>query len=158
MKRIITLIILILTLSSYGQEESDVTSGTYTFPIKTKFTIKLIPNGSGTFDYSVIKVESYDKVIGNWDDEKVFDEKAEDETIEFCFCLEKDWSDARNTKTMLLLKSKSQYSFKFKTEIQTEKDGEFKENFNMGAHSNSVTSDRWAKKTFQIRISGFEKK
>ncbi|MES2574907.1 MAG: hypothetical protein V4572_08185 [Bacteroidota bacterium] len=158
MKKIITLLILIFNICSYAQNDNNVISGIYTFPINTKFTIKLTPNTAGYFDYSVVKVENYDKVIGNWDDEKVFEDKGENETIEFCFCLEKDWNDNQKTNTMLLLKSRSKYSFKFKTEIQTEKDGEFKENFNLGAHARSITSDRWAKKTLKIRISRFEKK
>jgi hypothetical protein len=158
MKQIITLLILILNLSSYGQDERNLTSEKYTFPVKTKFTIKLTPIDSVNFDYKIIKIENYDEIIGSWHDEKVLEEKGEDETIEFCFCLEKDWNDSQKSNTMLLLKSWSKYSFKFKTEIQTEKDGEFKENFNLGATAGKSASDRWAKKTFKIRISEFKKK
>jgi hypothetical protein len=161
MKRVIIFLILIANFNTYAQQEQTTATEKWTFPIKTKFTVKVIPTSTGDFKYSVIKVEPYTKIVDASNSAKVFKKKGEKETIEFCFCLEIPWD--RDPKKddpymMLLMNNRSKYSFKFKTEIQTEKDGVFKKISNIGTHAGSTTSDRWAKETYQIRISEFELK
>ena len=56
------------------------------------------------------------------------------------------------------MKSRSKYSIKFKSEIQTEEDGEFIEIQNIGTHNGSITTESWAKKTIKIKLSEFELK
>jgi hypothetical protein len=56
------------------------------------------------------------------------------------------------------MQSRSKYSIKFKSEIQTEENGEFKEISNVGTHKGSQTTESWAKKTYKIRLSKFELK
>jgi hypothetical protein len=87
-----------------------------------------------------------------WNTENLFEENGESETIEFYFAE----TDSKNF--MLVMQSRSKYSIKFKSEIQTEENGEFIEIQNVGTHKGSKTSESWAKKTFKIRLSKFELK
>ncbi len=157
MKIILTLLLLVFSINSHAQDENISISDFYTFPFNTKFTIKVVPNNSGDFDYNIVLIEKNTKIIENWNHAEIFNKEGDEETLEFCFCHEKNQLDGNELKTALWIKSNSKYSFSFKTEIQTEENGEFKDNFNLGAKAGVITSDRWAKKTYKLKIGNFKK-
>ena len=122
------------------------------FPINTKFTIKVTKVDELNFKYEVLKTEPYNKKLEMWNTENLFNENGETETIEFYFAV------TTNNNNMLVMQSRSKYSIKFKSEIQTEENGEFNEIQNVGTHKGSKTTEIWAKKTYKIRLSKFELK
>lgn len=150
-----TFLFLLVSLSLYSQDNLNTVVTDFTVPINSKFTLKMIPSDEGITEFSVIKLEEYNKVVKQWGFSKLFKKKGKKDTIVFYFCFEES-NDVNNPNSALLIKSYSDYSYKFKTEIQTEEGGKFTEIPNVGTHKNSIASDRWAKKTYKIRISNFE--
>jgi len=122
------------------------------FPINTKFIIKVTKVDELNFKCEILKTEPYNKKLEMWNTQNLFDENGETETIEFYF------AETTNNSNMLVMQSRSKYSIKFKSEIQTEENGEFNEIQNVGTHKGSKTTESWAKKTYKIRLSKFELK
>jgi hypothetical protein len=122
------------------------------FSINTKFTIKVTKVDELNFKYEILKTEPYNKKLEMWNTGNLFDENGETETIEFYF------AETTNNSYMLVMQSRSKYSIKFKSEIQTEENGEFSVIQNVGTHKGSKTTEIWAKKTYKIRLSNFELK
>jgi hypothetical protein len=139
-------------IKSFKYTEKDFLTNEIEFTINTKFTIKVSKIDDLYFKYSILKVEPYNKKLEIWNTENLFEENGESETIEFYF------AETESKNVMLIMQSRSKYSIKFKSEIQTEEYGEFKEIQNIGTHKGSKTSESWAKKTFKIRLSKFELK
>ena len=132
--------------------EKDFLKNEIEFPINSKFTIQVEKIDETSFKYSILKLEPINKKLGIWNSEKLFEENGKTETIEFYF------GETENKNISLIMQSRSKYSIKFKTEIQTEEYGEFEEIQNIGTHKGSKTSENWTKKTYRIRFSKFELK
>ena len=137
---------------SFKFTEKDFLTNRIEFAINTKFTIKVLKIDDLNFKYTILKVEPYGKKIEMWNTENLFEQNGEKETIEFYF------AETENKNVMLVMQSRSKYSIKFKSEIQTEENGEFRELQNVGTHKGSKTTESWAKKTYKIRLSKFELK
>lgn len=139
-------------IESFKFSEKDFLTNEIEFTINTKFTIKVIKIDDLNFKCTILKAEPYNKKLEMWNTENLFEENGETETIEFYF------AETDNKNYMLVMQSKSQYSIKFKSEIQTEENGKFIEIQNVGTHKGSKTTESWAKKTYKIRLSKFELK
>lgn len=137
---------------NYKFTEKDFLTSEIEFEINTKFTIKVTKVDERNFKCEILKTEPYNKKLEIWNTENLFDENGETETIEFYF------AETTNNSNMLVMQSRSKYSIKFKTEIQTKENGEFNEIQNVGTHKGSKTTENWAKKTYKIRLSTFELK
>lgn len=139
-------------IENFKYQEKDFLSNSIEFSINTKFTLKVTKINNTDFKYTILKAEPYDKKLEMWNTENLFNENGETETIEFYF------AETTNNSNMLVMQSRSKYSIKFKSEIQTEENGEFNEIQNVGTHKGSKTTESWAKKTYKIRLSNFELK
>jgi hypothetical protein len=137
---------------SFKYSEKDFLYNQIEFPINTKFTIKVTKIEDLNFKYKILKAETINRKLEMWNTENLFEENGETETIEFYF------AETENKNVMLVMQSRSKYSIKFKSEIQTEENGEFQEIQNVGTHKGSKTTESWAKKTYKIRLSKFELK
>lgn len=137
---------------SYKYTEKDFLTNEIEFSVNTKFTLKVTKIDDLNFKYTILKVEPYNKKLENWNTENLFEENGDPETIEFYF------AETENKNVMLVMQSRSKYSIKFRSEIQTEESGEFREIQNVGTHKGSKTTESWAKKTYKIRLSKFELK
>lgn len=137
---------------NYKFTEKDFLTNEIEFAINTKFTIKVTKVDELNFKCEILKTEVYNKKLEMWNTENLFNENEETETIEFCF------AETTDNSNMLVMQSKSKYSIKFKSEIQTEENGEFIEIQNVGTHKGSKTTESWTKKTYKIRLSKFELK
>ena len=122
------------------------------FVINTIFTIKVTKIDELNFKCEILKTEPYNKKLEMWNTKNLFTKNGETETIEFCF------AETTNNSNMLVMQSRSKYTIKFKSEIQTEENGDFNEIQNVGTHKGSKTTESWAKKTYKIRLSKFELK
>lgn len=137
---------------SFKFTEKDFLTNEIEIAINTKFTIKVTKLDELNFKYEILKTEPYNKKLEMWNTENLFNENGETETIEFYF------AETTNNSNMLVMQSRSKYSIKFKSEIQTEENGKFNEIQNVGTHKGSKTTESWAKKTYKIRLSNFELK
>ena len=132
--------------------EKDFLENGIEFTINNKFTIKVAKIDDLNFKYSILKAEPFNKKLEIWNTENLFEKNGENETIEFYF------GETENKNVMLVIQSWSKYSIKFKSEIQTEENGEFLEIQNVETHKGSKTTESWATKTYKIRLSKFELK
>ena len=87
MKRLLLLSFLALSGLTQAQELPTIPSNGFSFPLGTKFTIKLFPVDSINYNYSVIAFERFDKTIDTYKHDELFNTQGQDSTITFYFCL-----------------------------------------------------------------------
>lgn len=162
MKKIITLLILTVSLTVNAQELPTKPRNGFAFQIGSKFTIKLHPKDSLRFDYSLIKFEPFEEIIDIWENDDLFTESGEDGTIDFYFCLatrgKNEKEREKNMKVLLLMKNRTQYSLDYSSDIQTKEDGEFEKTSNVGTHSKVKSIEMWPYMIYNIALSDFRKK
>lgn len=162
MKRILIMsMFLSLAISLVSQDFPTPPQNGFSFPIGTKFTLKLIPTDSVNFDCSVIAYESFQEVINSRDYDHLFATPGEDDTIEFYFCLgthgKTDEEKEKNMQVFLLLKNYSTHFLEYNTDMQLEEDGEYISTSNIGAFPNVLSSERWPHFIYMIGMHGFKK-
>ena len=160
MKKLLLILFLATSIVAYSQELPTEPANGFAFPIGTKFTIKLHPTDSTRFDYSIIEFEPFQEVIDTWDNDKLFKEKGQDETIEFYFCLstsgETEKEKKKNMKVVLIMKNRTKHSLSYKSDIQTTEDGEFKETSNVGTYKGAKGTEMWPYMIYQIGLHDFK--
>ena len=160
MKKIITLVVLIFTISSYSQDLPSKPADGYAFSLGTKFTIKMHPTDSLVYDYSIIKFETYPDLVDTFENDNLFDENGEKGTIEFCFCLgtsgETQEEKEENMKVLLLMKNNSEHSFNYISDIQLEEDGKFENTSNVGTFKGARGTEIWPYMIYTIGLKSFK--
>lgn len=150
MKKIYILLISICFLS-FTNDNGNV----FNIEFKQKIVLKVTQKNSTEFEFTEVKREPFDKIVDVWDNDDALSKSGKKETIEFYFCQAQENGEE---STVLIMKSRSKFSFQFDTEIQKAEDTEFKKVPNVGTHTNSKTQESWAWKIKQIRISNFRVK
>ncbi len=159
-KNLIIILIFGISFNSYSQDLPTEPANGYAFPIGSKFTIKLHPKDSINFDFSIIKFEPFQEIIDTWENDSLFAEKGEKETIEFYFCLgtsgETEDEKEKNMKVLLLMKNRTEYSLNYNSDIQIKEDGEFEKTSNVGTHPNVKGTEMWPYMIYQIGLNDFK--
>ena len=97
----------------------------FAFSLGSKFTIKLVPTDSVNFDYSVIAFEPFEEIIDTRKKEELFEEKGQDSTIAFYFCIgtrgETDEERDENMRILLIIKNYSKEILSYTSEISLKK-------------------------------------
>jgi hypothetical protein len=152
--------LLTIHMIGYTQELPSKPADGYAFPIGSKFTIKLYPADSTKFQYSIIKFEPFKEIIDTWENDSLFKETGEEGTIEFYFCLstsgDNDREKEKNRKVLLLIKNRTEYSLKYNSDIQVQKNGEFEETSNVGILPGIKGIEMWPYMIHKIRLKGFK--
>ena len=160
MKKIILILILAISFSSYSQELPTEPANGFAFPIGSKFTIKLHPIDSTSFDFSIIKFEPFQDIIDTWENDDLFEENGEKGIIEFYFCLgtsgETEEEKEKNMKVLLLMKNRTEYSLNYNSDIQIKEEGEFEKTSNVGTHPNVKGTEMWPYMIHQIGLNDFK--
>jgi len=161
MKKIILILTLMISFGAYSQDLPTEPANGFTFPLGAKFTIKMYPTDSTSFDYSIIKFEPFQEIIDTWENDSLFKENVEnDGTIEFYFCLgtsgETEKEKEKNMKVLLLMKNRTEYSLEYDSYIQTEENGEFETTSNVGTYSGAKGTEMWPYMIQQIALSKFK--
>ena len=79
---------LIISSVTYSQDLPTEPANGFAFPLVTKFTIKMHPTDSTSFDYSIIEFEPFQKIVDTYENDSLFkDSDEKNGTIEFYFCL-----------------------------------------------------------------------
>ena len=161
MKKIILILSLIIGASVNSQELPTQPANGFTFPIGSKFTIKMHPIDSTNFDYSIIMFEPFQEIIDTWENDSLFEENAEKNgTIEFYFCLgtsgETEEEKEKNMKVLLLMKNRTDYSFNYNSDIQLEENGKFETTSNVGTYSGAKGTEMWPYMIYQIALNEFK--
>jgi len=161
MKNLILILFTITNLFVYSQDLPTEPANGFAFSIGTKFTIKLYPIDSVNFNYSIIEFEEFHEIIDTWASDTIFEEKGIEGTIECYFCLstrsETDIEKEENMKVLLLMNNRTKYSLSYKSDIQVEENGEFKETSNVGIFSGAKASEIWGNMIYLIGLHDFKK-
>lgn len=162
MKRYLLFLPLFITFFGFAQDLPTEPASGFAFPIGSKFTIKLIPIDSISFDYSIIKYEPFRETIETFKNDKLFTEKGEKNTIDFYFCLathgETEEEKKRNMQVVLVFKNRSQYSMSYDSDIQRKEEGEYEKTSNMGAYKGAIGNEMWPYMIHSIGLNNFKRK
>ena len=155
------IVMLIIGFGAKSQDLPTEPQNGFTFPIGSKFVIKLHPTDSTHFDYSIIKFEPFEDVVDTWENDSLFNENGEEGTIEFYFCLgtsgktEKEREE--KMKVLLIVKNRSEYSLNYNSDIQLQEEGKFENTSNVGTHSGVKGTEMWPYMIYQIGLNNFSK-
>ncbi len=155
--KILVLLLTIVSIGLFAQDLPTASANGFTFPLRNKFTIKLYPIDSNSFNYSIIEFEPFEEIIDYWDNDNLFEKKRKKGTIEFYFCLatsgETEEEHKEKMKTVLLMKNRTEYNLSYQSDIQREEDGEFEETSNVGTFSGAKGTEMWPYMIYQIGLS-----
>lgn len=160
MKNILVTLFIATSFIAFAQDLPTKPANGFAFPIGTKFTIKLHPTDSIHFDYSIIEFEKFQDNIDIWDNDKLFKETGEEGTIEFYFCLSRstDEQKDKNMNVLLIMKNRTRYTLSYVSDIQTKKNGQFKETSNVGILSGAKATEMWPYMIYEIGLRDFKRK
>lgn len=160
MKNVLLVLFLMTNLVVFSQDLPTESANGFAFPVGTKFTIKLHPIDSTSFNYSIIEFEPFQEIINTWENDSLFKEDGQKGTIEFYFCLSTsgvtESEKEKNMKVLLVMKNRTDYSLSYKSDIQTEENGEFKETSNVGISSRAKSTEMWPYMIYQIGLHDFK--
>ena len=160
MKKYLIILFILSEYISFSQDLPTEFSEGFSFPIGSKFTIKLDSKDPEKIKYSIIKFETFQQIIDSWKTNNLFEEKGEEGTIDFIFCIgtsgdnqkEKD----KNMKVHLLFKNRTKLAMKYFSEIQTDEDGVFKKTSNIGTYPNAQGNEMWPYMIHAIGLRDFK--
>lgn len=159
MKKLISLLFLLISMSTLAQELPTEPAPGFAFPIGSKFTIEMVQVDSVNFDFSIIEFEQFHHIVDTYETDSLFEEGGKEGTIEFYFCYgthgETDKEKEKNMKVLLIFKNRTDLSFNYKSDIQREEDGEFEETSNVGTYSGAMGTEMWPYMIYQIALHDF---
>lgn len=161
MKGILVTLFIVVSSLVNAQELPTIAASGFSFPIGTKFTIKLTAVDSVNFNYSVITFERFDKTIDTWNSKDLFEESGKDSTITFYFCVgtngggDKEMEQKR--QILLLMKNYSKFALRYTSEIQRKEDGEYEPTSNAGTFPGVKSTEMWPYMIYSIGIRDFKK-
>ena len=161
MKRLLTITFLAITFFAQAQKLPSEPANGFAFPIGSKFVIKLVPTDSVNFDYSVISFEPFQEIVDVFENDELFEEKGEENTIVFYFCRgtrgETEQEKEKNMRVLLLIKNYSKEALRYTSEIQREVEGHFENTSNVGTFPNVKTTEIWPYMIYTIGLKEFKK-
>jgi hypothetical protein len=162
MKKALVLILLtMICLSFKAQELPTISASGFSFPIGTKFTIKLTPIDSINFNYSIIEFEKFDKTVDTYKHDDLFNKTGNDSTITFYFCLgtegDTEAEKKENMKVLLLMKNYTKYMLKYTSEIQRKENGVYESTSNVGTFPGVLGNEMWPYMIYSIGLREFKK-
>jgi len=160
---------LIAAISSFlfstliqSQELPTPPANGFAFPLGSKFTIKLYPVDTMSFNYSVIAFEPYLEIVDSWNHDNLFAAQGQDSTITFYFCIgthgDSEKERKENMKILLLFKNYSKFALTYLSDIQKKEDGEFEPTSNIGIYPGATGTEIWPYMIRMIGLREFKKK
>jgi hypothetical protein len=90
----------------------------------------------------------------------LFEEKGEEGTIEFYFCLgtsgETEKEREEKMKVLLIMKNRTKFSLNYNADIQLEENGEFVKTSNVGTYPGAKGTEMWPYMIYQIGLNNFK--
>jgi len=147
MRKILILISFFLCHFVYSQDLPTIPASGFSFPLGSKFTIKLVKTDSLVYDFQVIEMERFYKTVDSWTKENLFDAKGKDSTITFYFCYATHGKSKKerneNMQIILSMKNYSKLTLDYITEMQIKEDGKYEKTSNVGMFPGVVTTEEW---------------
>lgn len=161
MRKILTVLFCLICASLHAQDLPTNPEKGFSFPIGTKFTLKLHPVDSTNFDISVVEFEPFTEVVDSRDNNHLFSDKGEDDTIVCYFCFatrgETEEEKEKNMKIYLLFKNYSKEYLQYMSDIQRTEDGEFESTSNVGMFPSAKGTEIWPYMIYAIGLHDFQK-
>jgi hypothetical protein len=161
MRKLLLLVFLTLRILIQAQDIPTILASGFSFPIGTKFTIKLSPIDSTTFNFSVIAFEKFDRTVDTYNHDNLFDKKGNDSTITFYFCFgtygDTKAEKKKNTQILLLMKNYTNISFTYSSDIQRTQDGEYESTSNVGTFPGAMGMEMWPYMIYTIGLREFRR-
>ncbi len=114
---------------------------------------------SVNFNFSIIEFEPFQEVVDTYETDSLFDEKDKNGTIEFYFCYGTDGETEKereeNMRVLLLFKNRTEYSFKYLSDIQRQEGGDFEKTSNIGSYTGAKGTEMWPYMIYQIGLHDF---
>ena len=159
MNKLFLLLFLLVGYNTNAQDLPTKPANGFSFPIGSKFTIKLFPTDSTHFDYSIVKYEPFQDVVDTWENDQLFEDEGEKGTIDFYFCLgtsgKTEEEKEKNMKVLLLMKNRTEFALKYNSDIQRTENGELEETSNIGTFPGAKGNEMWPYMIYQIGLNGF---
>lgn len=165
MKKLL-LCLLILPNLMFSQELPTPPIQGATFPLGTKFSIKLYPIDSVNFHYSIIEYEPFDSIVDTWENDSLFSNTGQDSTLTFYFCFgthgDTDVERESNMQILLLMKNYTDFSLNYTSEIQRNEQKKnrkpkFEPTSNIGTHPGAKGIEMWPYMIYSIGLLDFKK-
>jgi len=159
MKKLFFILIMGLSYLVCAQELPTKPANGFSFPLGSKFTIKLTNTDSLDYNYSIIAFEPFQKIVNSREFDTLFTKDGEENTITFYFCLgtygDTEEEKEKNTKVHLLMKNYSKKAFNYTSEIQIKEDGEYEPTSNIGSYPNAIGNEMWPYMIYFIGLKEF---
>ncbi len=160
MKKLVFIFFCLISSLVYSQDLPTEASNGFSFPIGSKFTIKLINVDSNNYDYSIIEFENFQEIVNSWETDSLFAKNGDENTISFYFCLgthgDTPEEKEKNMKVHLLMKNYTDKAFSYISEIQTKEDGEYEPTSNIGTFPKAVGNEMWPYMIYFIGLRDFK--
>lgn len=161
MKKQFLILFLMVSYMLQAQDLPTEPANGFSFPLGTKFTIKLVPVDSVNYDYSVIAFEPFDKTVDTHNTNDLFEKEGQSNTIVFYFCLgthgDTEAEKKQNMKVLLVMKNYSDTALKYISEIQREENGEYLPTSNVNTYPGVKTTEMWPYMIYMIGLREFQK-
>lgn len=160
MKKLIFMILFMNAWFIKAQSVPTEPSSGFSFPLGSKFTIKLFPVDSVNYNYSVIAYEQFKEIVDTYENDGLFTTEGRDSTITFYFCLgtngDNEKEKKENMKVLLLFKNYAKKHLEYTSEIMVAEDGKFEPTSNMGAFPSAKGTEIWPYMIHYIGLRNFK--
>jgi len=160
MRKVYIVLIILFSLKSLSQNLPTEFAEGFSFPIGSKFTIKLDTTNPDSIKYSIIKFEAFTTEIDSWDNDKLFNKEGEEGTIDFYFCIgssgETEAEKEKNKKVHLLFKNRTKFALSYSSEIQITENGKYEKTSNVGSYPGAKGNEMWPYMIYSIGLKEFK--
>lgn len=129
------------------------------FELGSKFTLKLVENKSGTYDYKVVKYSEFTDIFKIFDTEKLFEENPEKETIEVIFGIGyyKEGKEDKDYQTVMLLRNNYSFPLQYDADIKIWDKQDFEKTSVLPLSPGARSTELWPYKIDYIALINFRK-
>lgn len=143
------IVLLILCIKSYSQKLDDFP----TIPIQSKFTLKLIPNNFGGFNYNLLEIESIDSDLNLGEANTLLSNNLPKDEVQGVFGI----GDFGNTKsTLLIIKTGNDNFLDYELFIDIKNNGKYKQTSTTPIY-NFPSLEVWQNQIYSIKIKNIKK-
>jgi hypothetical protein len=130
MKKLIVIIFInFMAASLYAQVFDTISHTGYTFPVKSKLTLKMVAVDSVNYKFYILHYETFNRIIDTYANEKYLTKPAADNTIELIFCVGTQGKSKKekeaNYKTLLLIKNGTKCPLEYRAKMKVSKSETF---------------------------------
>ncbi|WP_419869840.1 hypothetical protein [Chryseobacterium sp. CT-SW4] len=127
------------------------------FKLGSKFSLKLVKNQKGSFDYKIIRYEDFEKTFKLFETEKLFAKNPEKETIEVIFGIgySRDGKEEKDYKTVMLLRNNYDFPLQYDADIKIWNKDDFEKTTVTPLYPGTRHTEFWPYKIDYIALINF---